>query len=408
MDYPKLRKIDAFPFETSGQKVIALRDPTRLDDKVLVVSYPVFFVVSLFDGTRSLNEIKAEYMRRYGEILYSERLDEIITYLDEQYLLESERYAQYHQKQKEEFRLANKRISAFAGKSYESDPDKLRHQIEQFFTGPGGPGAPSLDCQEDIIKGLIAPHIDFQRGGPCYAWAYKKLAESIQPDLCILLGTVHSPTEFPFVLTSKAFASPWGEVETDGEIVSALTEILSFDPFQDELVHKMEHTIEFQVVFLDYLYHDKKNFKILPVLCSSFHDIMEQGNTPQQKPYLDEFISALRDVLEESPYQKCCIASADLAHVGLRFGDSAAPSQSALKEIERKDIEMLSHVERLDADAFYTSIARERDARKICGLPPIYTLLKLIDSKEGNILNYQQSVEAEAGSVVTFTSMVFT
>ncbi|MDX1777825.1 MAG: AmmeMemoRadiSam system protein B, partial [Thermodesulfobacteriota bacterium] len=277
-----------------------------------------------------------------------------------------------------------------------------------FFTGPGGPGAPSPDCQGDIVKGLIAPHIDFQRGGTCYAWAYKKLAESIQPDLCILLGTVHSPTEFPFVLTSKTFASPWGEVETDGEIVSALAEKLSFDPFQDELVHKMEHTIEFQVVFLDYLYHDKKNFKILPVLCSSFHDIMEQGNTPQQKPYLDEFISALRDVLEESPYQKCCIASADLAHVGLRFGDSAAPSQSALKEIERKDIEMLSHVERLDADGFYTSIARERDARKICGLPPIYTLLKLIDSKEGNILNYQQSVEAEAGSVVTFTSMVFT
>ena len=408
MDYPKLRKIDAFPFETSGQKVIALRDPTRLDDKVLVVSYPVFFVVSLFDGTRSLNEIKAEYMRRYGEILYTERLDEIISYLDEQYLLESERYAQYHQKLEEEFRLADKRLSAFAGKSYESDPDKLNQQIEQFFTGPGGPGAPSQEGHGNMVKGIIAPHIDFQRGGLCYAWAYKELAESIQPDLFILLGTVHSPTEFPFVLTRKKFATPWGAVETDGDIVTALEKKLSFNPFQDELAHKTEHTIEFQVVFLDYLYRGKKNFKILPVLCSSFHDIMEQGDTPQQKPYLNEFISALRDVLEVSPYQKCCIASADLAHVGLRFGDSAAPSQSALKEIERKDIEMLSHVERLDADAFYTSIARERDIRKICGLPPIYTLLKLIDSKEGNILNYQQSVEAEAGSVVTFTSMVFT
>ncbi len=78
MDYPKMRRIDAFPFETSGQKVIALRDPARLDDKVVVVSYPVFFVVSLFDGTRSLNDIKAEYMRRYGEMLYTERLEEII------------------------------------------------------------------------------------------------------------------------------------------------------------------------------------------------------------------------------------------------------------------------------------------------------------------------------------------
>jgi AmmeMemoRadiSam system protein B len=365
-------------------------------------------VVSLFDGTRSLNEIKAEYMRRYGEILYTERLDEIISYLDDQYLLESERYAQYHQKLEEEFRLAQKRESVFAGKSYESDPDKLNHQIEQFFTGPGGPGAPSQELPGDMVKGLIAPHIDFQRGGPCYAWAYKELAESVQPDLFILLGTVHSPTTFPFVLTSKTVATPWGEVKTDGEIVSALAEKLSFDPFHDELVHKTEHTIEFQTVFLDYLYRDRKKLKILPVLCSSFHDIMEQGTTPQDKPYVNEFIETLRSLIEGTSCRSCCIASADLAHVGLRFGDSVAPSNASLKEIERKDIEMLSHVERLNADAFYESIAREKDARKICGLPPIYTLLKLIDSQEGSILNYQQSVEAEAGSVVTFTSMVFT
>lgn len=408
MDYPKLRRIDAFPFETSGQKVIALRDPTRLDDKVLVVSYPVFFVLSLFDGTRSLNEIKAEYMRRYGEILYTERLDEIISYLDDQYLLESERYALYHQKLEEEFRLAKKRESVFAGKSYESDSDKLNCQIGQFFTGPGGPGTPSSSSQGDMVKGLIAPHIDFQRGGTSYAWAYKELAESIQPDLFILLGTVHSPANFPFVLTRKTFASPWGDVETDVDIVSSLTEKISFDPFQDELLHKTEHTIEFQVVFLEYLYHDKKKFKILPVLCSSFHDIIEQGTSPQDKPYLNEFIEALRDLIDGAPYRTCCIASADLAHVGLRFGDSVAPSNITLKEIERKDREMLSHLECLDADAFYASIAREKDGRKICGLPPIYALLKLIDCKKGKLLNYQQSVEPGAGSVVTFTSMVFT
>jgi AmmeMemoRadiSam system protein B len=408
MDYPKLRRIDAFPFETSGQKVIALRDPTRLDDKVLVVSYSVFFVLSLFDGTRSLNEIKAEYMRRYGEILYTERLDEIITYLDEQYLLESERYAQYHQKLEDEFRLTDKRGSVFAGISYESDPDKLKQQIGQFFAEPDGPGVPSETAQGGIVKGLIAPHIDFQRGGPCYAWAYKDLAESIQPDLFIILGTVHSPTDFPFVLTTKKFATPWGEVETDCNIVASLAEKLNYDPFKGELVHKTEHTIEFQTVFLDYLYRDKKRFKILPILCSSFHDVIEQGTTPQDKPYFHEFIGALRDLINEVPHRTCCIASADLAHVGLRFGDSAAPTKVSLNEIERKDREMLTHVERLDADAFYASIAREKDSRKICGLPPIYAMLRLIDAKEGKLLNYKQSIENEAGSVVTFTSMVFT
>jgi hypothetical protein len=259
-----------------------------------------------------------------------------------------------------------------------------------------------------MVKGLIAPHIDFHRGGPCYAWAYKELAESIQPDLFVILGTVHSPSDFPFILTRKKFATPWGEVETDSDIVSSLAEKISFNPFQDELIHKTEHTIEFQVVFLDYLYHNKKKFKILPVLCGSFHDIMEQDNTPQDKPYLHEFIAALRNLIDQSPYRTCCIASADLAHVGLRFGDSAAPSNATLKEIERKDKEMLAQVAQLDAEAFYASIAGEKDVRKICGLPPIYALLRLIDSQKGEVLNYQQSVEAEAGSVVTFTSMVFT
>ena len=408
MDYPKMRRIDAFPFETSGQKVIALRDPARLDDKVVVVSYPVFFVISLFDGTRSLNDIKAEYMRRYGEMLYTERLEEIISYLDEQYLLDSERYFNYRQKLEEEFRIADNREPAFAGKSYESDPRKLSQQIDAFFNDPSGPGTPSQDQVEEPVKGLIAPHIDFQRGGSCYAWAYKALAESPPPDLFIILGTVHSPTEFPFVLSRKKFVTPRGEVETADEIVSALEKKLTFDPFQDEIAHKTEHTIEFQLVFLDYLYHDKKAFKILPVLCSSFHDIMEQEGSPQHKPYLYEFIDALRQIIAESPYRSCCIASADLAHVGLRFGDAAPPTQASLKELENKDRAMLSCVERLDSDGFYTSIQQERDARKICGLPPIYTMLKLIDAQQGKLLDYQQSVESEAGSVVTFTSMVFT
>ena len=408
MNFPKMRRIDAFPFETSGQKVIALRDPARLDDKVVVVSYPVFFVVSLFDGTRSLNDIKAEYMRRYGEMLYSERLEEIISYLDEQYLLESERYFDYRHKQEEEFRIAGTRVSAFAGKSYESDPPKLTQQIDGFFNDSRGPGTPSPDRVGEPVKGLIAPHIDFQRGGSCYAWAYKALAESPPPDLFIILGTVHAPTEFPFVLSRKNFATPRGEVETDVGIVSALEKKLTFDPFQDEIAHRTEHTIEFQLVFLDYLYHNKHPFKILPVLCSSFHDIMGQEDSTHQKPYLFEFINALRHVIAESSYRSCYIASADLAHVGLRFGDSTAPSEASLKELESKDRAMLSCVERLDGDGFFESIQQEKDSRKICGLPPIYTLLKLMDAQQGKLLDYQQSVESEAGSVVTFTSMVFT
>ncbi len=407
MDYPKLRQIDAFPLETSGRKTIGLRDPSSLGDKVVVVSQPTFFVITLFDGKHSLLDIKAEYMRKYGEMLFTENLEEIVKQLDNNYLLESERYETYRRGMEDEFRKADMRPALFAGKSYESDSQKLMHQLETYFVSPQGPGKP-VDGQTDKpIKGIIAPHIDFQRGGPCYAWAYKELAESLSPDLFIILGTVHHLTQNPFVLTRKDFETPLGRVETEKNIIESLEKKVQFDLFQDEIVQKAEHSIEFQVIFLKYLYRDRKPFKIVPILCSSFQDVITQDNGPQQKPHLSDFVNALSEKVTESDYQTCFIASADLAHVGTRFGDPSPPSSASLQFIADEDRKMLSYVERMDADGFYQFIQREKDSRKICGLPPIYTLLRVMNTGEGKLLNYQQSVEPNGSSVVTFASMVF-
>lgn len=407
MDYPKLRQIEAFPLETSGKKTIGLRDPSTMDDKVIVVSQPTFFLIALFDGKHSLLDIKAEYMRKYGEMLFTENLEEIVKQLDDNYLLENERYEAYRKGIEDEFRKADLRPALFAGKSYESDSQKLLQQLETFFTFPQGPGKP-VDGQTDKpIKGIIAPHIDFQRGGSCYAWAYKELAESLSPYLFIVLGTVHHPTQNPFVLTRKDFETPLGRVETERNIIETLEKKVPFDLFQDEIVQKAEHSIEFQVIFLKYLYRDKKPFKIVPILCSSFHDVITQDTDPQQKPHLSDFISALSETVAESDYKTCFIASADLAHVGMRFGDPSPPSSASLQFIADEDRKMLSYVECMDADGFYQFIQKEKDSRKICGLPPIYTLLRVMNTGEGKLLNYQQSVEPNGSSVVTFASMVF-
>jgi hypothetical protein len=81
MDYPKLRNIDIFPFDASGQKAIGLRDPAIMNDRVLVISYPAFFLVSLFDGTRSLQDIKTEYMRKYGRLFLPSSLRRLLSSL---------------------------------------------------------------------------------------------------------------------------------------------------------------------------------------------------------------------------------------------------------------------------------------------------------------------------------------
>jgi AmmeMemoRadiSam system protein B len=407
MEYPKLRNIDAFPLETSGQKAIGLRDPSNLSDKIVVVSYSDFFIISLLDGKHSLLDIKAEYMRKFGEMLFSEHLEEVIKQLDDNYLIESERYEAYRLRVEEEFRKADVRPAVFAGKSYESNPSNLMQQIEGFFTAPQGPGKPTPGQESKSIKGIIAPHIDFQRGGSCYAWAYKELGESLSPDLIIILGTVHLPAQNPFVLTRKNFETPLGTVDTEIDIIDSLERKAQFNLFQDEIVHRTEHSIEFQLIFLNYLYRDRRPFKVVPILCGSFHDVINQGNTLQQKQYLSDFIDALRETVSEFDGQACFIASADLAHIGLRFGDPSPPSPASLQNLANEDRKMLSYVKSMDGEGFYHFIQREKDSRKICGLPPIYTLLSVVDAKEGKLLNYQQSLEPNGSSVVTFASMVF-
>jgi len=143
------------------------------------------------------------------------------------------------------------------------------------------------------------------------------------------------------------------------------------------------------------------------VLCGSLHDVVGDDLPAGQKPRAAAFITALREAVEESGCTPCYIASADLAHVGRRFGASAAPSPADLHDLELRDRAMLSRAERIDAEGFIDFDRREGGRRNVCGLPPIYALLKAMDAREGKLLDYRQSVEPDSGSAVTFASMVF-
>jgi AmmeMemoRadiSam system protein B len=101
------------------------------------------------------------------------------------------------------------------------------------------------------------------------------------------------------------------------------------------------------------------------------------------------------------------VASADLAHVGRQFGHQFVVSESVMADIKRKDMEMLNWVLKGDADGFFNYILKERDQRNICGLPPIYALLRLLENSEGKLLNYSQWKDPAGNGAVTFASIVF-
>ena len=66
---------------------------------------------------------------------------------------------------------------------------------------------------------------------------------------------------------------------------------------------------------------------------------------------------------------------------------------------------MLQAVTAGDAEGFFRFVQRERDRRRICGLSPIYILLKVLEGVKGTLLRYSQWPDPQG--TVTFASLTF-
>lgn len=407
MDFPKLRNVNIFPVQSSGQTLLCLQDPLNISEKALFLPLPFYFTVSLFDGRHSVLDIQAEYMRQFGQFLFTEKIQEIISQMEENLFLEGDRFQEALREKEESFKRSPVREAAFAGKSYEGDPGRLKIQLEGYFKEPDGRGSPVQRESVSGVKGVIAPHIDFQRGGSCYAFAHREIWERNSSHCFIIFGTAHTPMENTFCLTRKDFITPLGTLNVDKELVDAIQSRCPDNLFKDEGVHRSEHSIEFQCLFLRYLFPEPIPLKIVPILCGSFQEAIEKGITPMEMKPVEQFIEALEESVSSSGEEVCYIASADLAHVGHQFGDREGVGEYGLRVLAQEDQEMLKHVEEMDGEGFFNSISKEHDRRRICGLPAIYTMLKVLDAREGKLLKYGQAFTPETQSVVSFASLAF-
>ncbi|MFQ5847966.1 MAG: AmmeMemoRadiSam system protein B [Candidatus Methylomirabilales bacterium] len=404
MVYPKLRSVEAFPTQVNGRQVVCLRDPTHYAEAVLFIPLAAVDILRHFDGNHSVLDIQAEYVRRRGELLFREQVEDLIAMLDQHYFLESDRFANYQEALDEGFRQGATRPAFLAGKSYPSEPVELRHTLDQMLRHPEGPDG-AADPVEDSVRALIAPHIDFMRGQVGYAWSYRGLEARTDADLFVILGTAHAGTTRPFAACTKDFETPLGPVRTDRDMLHELKQRCPTLLAVDDTAHRAEHSIEFQVIFLQHLLGATRSIRILPILCGSFHDWVLNGTPPSDDPEVQSFLETLRALLEARGSPVCLIAGADLTHVGARFGDPDPITPDFLQWIEAQDRHMLEPVAAGDPDGFFRFVSREDDRRRICGLPPIYTLLHVMKSRPGRLLHYGQAADPQG--VVSFCSMAF-
>jgi MEMO1 family protein len=414
IDRPRLRPVEAFPVQQDGKVLIYLKDPMNLAAPIGIA--PVgYFILSHFDGQHSLVDIQEAYCRQFGTLLMTDDLKNFIAMLDEHYYLLSERFDDHQRAVLEEFRKLPTRVAAHVGGVYQNNPAELRTQLDGYFAAPKGPGLPHGKTPTPSPKAIVAPHIDFHRGGPTYAWAYRSLAESDGADLYIILGTSHCGGENSFILTLKDFETPLGLVETDKEFVKALQRSCQENLFADEYLHRGEHSVEFQAVMLKFINQRRaelrsepeRPFKIVPILVSSFHPMVQSRTLPEQHPPLARFINALQDLASSQARRVCLVAGVDLAHVGRQFGDSEEITPKFLRWVGDEDQLLIDRLAALDAPGFFNEIAKDQDRRRICGFSPLYALIHLLDGTQGRLLKYDQAFTPETGSAVTFTSMVF-
>ncbi len=394
---PQLRPYLTAAPEDGDNRCFLVWDQLRVAEHCLRLTALELKCLPLFDGRRTLQDVQAEALRwSGGQLVPLERFSRLATLLDDALFLEGPRF-------RERVNDPVRQPVCVAG----CEAGALRRQLDGLFTAPGGAGLPVESRPDGGFWGALVPHIDYGRGGLSYTWAFKEVHERTPASLFVIVGTSHY-SRHRFTLTRKHFRTPLGMTPTDQRYVERLAELYGDGLFDDELMaHLPEHSIELEVVFLQHLFEGKRPIRIVPLVVGSFHDCVEGGRPPAQQPDVVRMIEALRRLERETPEPICYLISGDLAHLGPKFGDPEPVAGPLLAHSRLQDQALLRRAEQADPAGYFQVIAGEGDDRRICGLPPTYTLLEALRPRHGRLLHYDQYVHPQGHESVSFASMAF-
>ncbi len=380
MKLPKIRPVEVIPFR-EGEFLI--RDPLLLSEEVLVVPEPVVFIIGYLDGEKEDLILKEEFLRRYGEMLFSEDLERLLKDLSNHFLLEDDAYRRRMEELSQDFQRSPYVPLRALARTY-SDFEGLRERIRKETKRGKVPN-----------KGIISPHIDYERGMRGYSLAYGGW-EGLEGKTLIFLGVNHTPLRDDFILSSKGYMTPWGPVEVDSYALRALEEVLD-EPYADEIAHMFEHSIELNVSFLRAL----ADFKMVGLLVPSFSQNILKGHLPDGS--LNKVFSLLHQMAEEENY--VLVAAADLSHYGHSFGDREKAAD-LLPRVEAFDRHIIRKMEEGDGDGFLSSFFPHKNATRVCGTGAIYIFLKSVET-EGELLGYFNALDPDGSSGVSFAALIY-
>ncbi len=404
---PRLRAdIDVMPSPIAEQPGLLIRDPFRYSDKVLVFPPEWVGLLACLDGGHSELDAQAVLASLSGGgRVTREDVREMVGLLNEAGFLDTDRFAALKRDSHDSFRAAPVREASHAGSAYPA----TKRELTETFAGYLREVPSRAEARPFAVA---APHVSPEGGVASYRAAYElDWSTEEETPTFVILGTSHYGMPERFGVTKKPFRTPLGTVPVDTSALEFLTERASDSLLEEDFCHKTEHSIELQVVFLQYRL--ARPFRIVPILCGPFVDSLTGGKPPESVESNRRMFEALGELTEQRPELRF-VLGVDMAHMGIRYGHErpVRADEGDMLEVRARDEARIARICDFDARGFFELVHHGADGLNWCGYSPLYTFLRSLEpvpslkDLKGELRHYGQW-NIDEGSVVSFAAIHF-
>lgn len=264
------------------------------------------------------------------------------------------------------------RRPAVSGFFYPSGKKELQTLLAEIYDQVSEPET----CENPI--GVVVPHAGFIYSGLTAMHSFRALRKSQRRKFVILGPNHNSYPKTASIYSDGSWITPLGTARVDSSLAKELAG-LSEKMVVDVPSHSVEHSIEVQIPFLQYLYGE--DFEFCPVIMGD-----------QSRDTILDIAKAMESLDPEVVF----IASSDMTHY------------ESHESARRKDHELISVIESLDTSELYRILGEKRISS--CGYGAIAVLMEITRSRGGSLklLNYSTSGEqsGDFSSVVGYASLV--
>ena len=384
---PHLRPLQPMPVRKDGKAFIALRDPAMLSKRTMIVPAQAMAVLQHFQGQRPIDEIAQQINGNVDQLI------ELAKELDKLGLLWGPTFEQLEAELKEKLQSEGA-FPATASRAMGKNETECRKAIEGYLDQTDDPEL------ESPAAGIVAPHLDYERGWPNYAAAYYGFKDLDPPDRVVILGTNHFGLGDGVVMSEYGFDSPMGRNPADSTVIGMLVEQFGRPLIVDQLDHLAEHSIQLQLPWVQYFFGD------VPIIAALIPDPLDQMIADDgQRVRGEDFVTALGEALQEVGGTTRFVASSDLSHVGPQFGEPRAVDEQRRFDVERHDREMLVKFLGGDAEEFLSAMRWNKNPTRWCSIGNMAAMLALIEPETVELIDYRQAYDERGFAMVSSAAL---